>query len=636
MSNNTRIIRGDEELKLYPDEVIAQTLQGPNIGDLITRGFNFTNTFKIPAKPNAEAYENANKINSESDAPYTQEVIKVIQNGIEIESNGREKIVSSSDEDYDIIIRSGAVAFFDAVGDKMLSDLDDFVIEAGDTQQTALRATTSGVIYPVADYGDSELVGWPFIYDISILNNIISMAGYTGAGSIFSNTKFIKQTTGAFSSQTGYVSSFIDSRRVSVSVVTPQNIVATGGVQTNVQFTGVSEGGTNPFGYWDGVDQYVINDPRISAGQAIFAATIKIIVNVSAASETFSLIIPAPGLGSAISLGSGLSAGTYSFETTGVFDMIPTKGSDISLKFIFSGSAPGNTATISYGSMIIEPVSSPISYLFGTSGTYSGFLFDDISGLLPDIKQKDFIKDIMICYGLIATEKNGVITFTSFDEIIADRGSALDWTNKRVPDIVRDKMTYTPYSYGQRNIFKYTNVDDLVSTNYGMGVFEIDNDNIKDVIDPFYKSIYAAARTSFVSNLITASLELIDGSGVSFPNIMNKASNRKLLIRSMYPFEPAVTYMDGVPYSDYKVAYFDDPAQSDSMKLQQYLDEEYPLFVEALQKAKVAQWYYNLTEVDVSGFDFLKLIFDKDTYFLVNRINNFVPGVKTLVNQFKV
>jgi len=94
--------------------------------------------------------------------------------------------------------------------------------------------------------------------------------------------------------------------------------------------------------------------------------------------------------------------------------------------------------------------------------------------------------------------------------------------------------------------------------------------------------------------------------------------------------------MDGAGYTDYKVAYFDDPNQSYSMKLQQYLDNEYPLFVQSLQKAKVANWYYDLDETDIASFNFLKLVFDKDTYFLVNKITNFIPGIETLVTQFKV
>lgn len=644
MTNKTRIVRGDVDLDLYPDEVIAKTLQGPNIGDLTTRGFNFTNTFKIPAKTkvNQESYENANQINSLTTVPYTQERIKIIQNGIEVESNGKESIKGSTDESYDIAITSGAIGFFDVLGDLLLSDLDDFVIPTGDIAQTALRNATSGVVYPVAYYGKSggvdRFVGFPYVYDLSILNSIIDNAGYIGEGSIFTNPKFIKTVTGAFYNQNGYVSPFIENRRVSVSVATPQVIALAnvpGSLIKEINFTGVSEGGTNPFGYWDGTSRYLMNDPRLPIDRSLYyikaGVNINITVPVGCTVDLYMNSVATFGnLGSVIATNVG--SGTYSLED----DEIQFFNGEYFYIRIDYKSSPGFTpfnVTVNFGSLEIQPTPNPLGFTFGFAPTLN--LYDDIAALLPNIKQKDFIKDIMIIYGLIATEKNGVITFTSFDEIIADKSNALDWTLKRVPDKTRDKLTYTPYSYGQNNIFRYSNNDPLITTDYGLGSFTVANENIQPEKE-IYRSIYAAARTSYLNNLIVADVNLYDDSGYDFPAMFNKASNRKLLVRDKYSSEPAVTYMDGIAYSDYKAVYFDDPNQSDSMKFQQFLDQNYPLFIEALQLAKVANYSYMLTEIDIAGFDFLKLVFDKDSYFLVIRISNYISGIKTAVQQFKV
>lgn len=644
MSNKTRIVRGDIDLELYPDEVIAQTLQGPNIGDLTTRGFNFTNTFKIPGKSqvNQEAYEGANKIQSETDVPYTQETIKVIQNGIEIESNGKERLVSAG-EDFDIMISSGAIGFFEAIGDNMLSDLDDFVVTTGYTESTNRRAATSGVIYPVAYFGldgSDQFVGFPFVYDISILNSIISNAGYTGAGSIFTNPKFIKTVTGAFASEKGYVSSFIDARRISVNVITPQALSVTAGapISAEVNFTGISDAGTNPYGYWDGTSRYITNDPRIPADAQLFNIMFRVTLNitVTGGSADIYFVEQGPVAEQLRTIAIGATSGTYSYEDNSNWNAGTYNGTSNYgyIRFEYNSGTTVNI-TVNAGTLQIEPAPNPLGFTFGFVPPGTSDYYDDVAGLLPDIKQKDFIKDIMINYGLIATEKNGVITFTSFDEIIADRANALDWTQKRVPDRVRDKLTYTPFMYGQRNIFRYTNVDAFVSTDFGIGEFLIDNDNIKETA-PIYDSIYAAARMSFKGNKIVADVNIFDNTGVSFPNMFNNASNRKLLVRDKYSYEASVQYMDGGSYSDYKAVYFDDPNQTYSMRFQQYIDDNYPLFVGALQKAKFANWYYLLDETDIAGFDFLRLVFDKDAYFLVNRINNYVPGVRTLVQQFKV
>lgn len=643
--NNTRIVVGDTDLDL-PDNFsgIAQTLQGPNIGDLTTRAVNFTETITIPDTPtNQSVYEHANDPRSSTDVPYVKRSVKIIQNGIEVERNGIERLQSSGDG-FSIYIQSGASLFFDTIGDKMLSDLTGFVVTTGDAENSARRAATTGVIYPVSYFGvnggTDQYVGFPFVYDLSILNNIISDAGYIGQGSIFSNTKFSKTVTSAFSSEKGYVSSFIDLRRILVNVITPQALSVSSGSPTSlpVNFTGVSSSGTNPYGYWDGTNKYIVNDPRIPVDKQLFNIMFRININITVTGGTVNIILrqKAPSGNIDRTIATNVGSGTYSYDDNTAFNAGTNNGtSNYNQVYVIYNSGAGAVGvTVNAGTLQIEPAPNPLGYTFGfvvSPGSY----YDDIAGLLPDIKQKDFIKDIMIEYGLIATENDGVITFTSFDEIIADRSNALNWTYKRSPDKIRDRITYTPFSYAQTNNFKYSNVDDLVSEYYGIGTFDISNSNIQETKD-IYKSIYAASRTSFLGNVIAADVNLYDNSGVTFPNMFNKASNRKLLIRSKYSYEPSITYMNGSSYSDYKVAYFDDANQTYSMKLQQYIDDNYPLFIQSLQKAKVCNFYYMLYENDIAGFDFTKLVFDNDTYYLVNKIFNFIPGKLTQVQLFKV
>jgi len=72
------------------------------------------------------------------------------------------------------------------------------------------------------------------------------------------------------------------------------------------------------------------------------------------------------------------------------------------------------------------------------------------------------------------------------------------------------------------------------------------------------------------------------------------------------------------------------------MNFQQFLDDAYQYFSLSLQSAKIVPRTYNLTEGDISSFSFLYPVFDKDSYFLVNTIKNYVSGKMTSVELFKI
>lgn len=117
--------------------------------------------------------------------------------------------------------------------------------------------------------------------------------------------------------------------------------------------------------------------------------------------------------------------------------------------------------------------------------------------------------------------------------------------------------------------------------------------------------------------------------------IENDPGVRYLLVRNKYSYEPNVSSESNTAVTSYKVAYFFDPQQSQSMFWDDAL-ANISSFVSALQKAKLVTRKYYLTERDVLEVDFMAPIFDMDGYYLIDTIKNFIPGRPTEVSMLKV
>jgi hypothetical protein len=98
--------------------------------------------------------------------------------------------------------------------------------------------------------------------------------------------------------------------------------------------------------------------------------------------------------------------------------------------------------------------------------------------------------------------------------------------------------------------------------------------------------------------------------------------------------EPSKTY-NATPRTDYLIAYFDDSLY-ESTGFEYYLSNYYSILEDSLQNNKVVKRFYNLTEKDIYEYDPFKMIFDNGEYYLVNKIENFVPGQLTRVELFRV
>lgn len=114
---------------------------------------------------------------------------------------------------------------------------------------------------------------------------------------------------------------------------------------------------------------------------------------------------------------------------------------------------------------------------------------------------------------------------------------------------------------------------------------------------------------------------------------------RMVLIRKISPINPNVSPGDPINYTDgtntvssdssnYLMAYFGDPTQSYNLTFQYLIPTYYQEIILMLIRLKVLYCYMRLTEKDIQELDFLllKYIGDKDNYFYLNRVEDYIEG----------
>lgn len=606
------IIVNDIVLDVYPNTIIAQTIKANEVGDVKTRNVSYTNSFKIPlSENNNRVFEYANQIQSETGIPYTQIPVRQIENGIEIIRNGYLQM-TQADNSYNIFILSSGYGFFNQIEGKYLVDLDLSTLIA-DFDPDAAMNTTTGVIFPVINYGDFDgsamdaATNLPSTYYHTIINQIFEDAGYEKSGAIFSNAKYLNLIIpygrknflydGKFSIPFEF-SAITSGSQVFVDPVLNDNIVFVNETKESIYYNSGTGRFTNSnavtiYGDWFATLTYT------------FSGGIGFTVQIRKNGAT----ILATDNGT-------VAGGTIVLDSRVLFPDGVTMQQTEYIEVIFTTTT--GTVTITSGNFY-NSVRSNIAVVPGNAIDYGK--------LLPDVTQKEIITDFAVRFGLILEEKDGNVYCKSLDEIILDKANALDWTNKNVTR--KDSISFTPLDYAQNNYFDYSNTDELIDKVFGRGNLAVSNAN-SQLDKSIFQSVFNNTATILVGTVLTAKIPIYDTS-TSRDIFDDEPGIRLLLVRDKYSYEPTIN-----GETSYKVAYFEDPNQTYTMAFNQFIEDAYYYFGLSLQKAKVPSREYLLTDIDISEFSFLYPVFDKDSYFLVNTIKNYVSGKITGVELFKI
>lgn len=619
---------------LNSNTVIAKTLQAFDLGQLGSVKVNFTNSFKLPKTPNnKDIIEHSDEIKSQSEIPYTSLPIKYIEDGLEVIPVGNMVLKETSETDFSTTIYEGPFGFFDYIMTKKLWDLDFSDLNGLWTLSTrdGYRNATTGILCALINDGQLTLSGndinltnpigaiSPQIYYHTVIQKIFTSAGYGFEGNIFSDEAYLKL---AMPLRVRYNPEFSEAKRFSAYASGSQSIVNPA-AYVNITFTtNIIQGSDN---FYDGTDEYIVNNPDTANG--FFYCAFKALVTITVAGGTVDLVLESTSTGAADDTQVNKGTGTYEFTlSSGVAASGMKHGDIVRLKVINNTGAP--TVTVTSGLFYSIPSTGVVddgTFFNIASYVYYNLLFDDFN-------QTDMLKDFCVRFGVQMTERNGVIVCKTMNDLIADKANMLDWTSKRVGKSHNLKFDFG--GMGRSNYLTYPTdafTPDLTE-DFARGIFTVANENLLES-KTIHNSIFAMSDMSITLDSYIVNMDL-DYSGSGF---YNREIGKKLFyVRSRYTNERAVLYNIATPRTDYLAGYFIDSKQTLSLDWQFFIDRYYTAFVRTLQKAKKIKRKYNLSVLDIVGFDHTKLVYDNADIFIVTKINNFVNGEVSDVELFKI
>lgn len=226
-------------LDIPPGEVVALNLAINDLGDLGSRQGDFTHRITIPRTRNNRQLLESPESRQVTTIPYTQLTCRLYQGGAIILPLGLLEVVGVGANGYELVIRGGNSNFFNAIGDASLQDLD---LSAYDgtwnlTGITGADNATSGLIYALTQYGpqNSETGStvnarymMPGMHMMTMVNKIITDAGYTTDGSLFSDSFLSKIFMPVVGREWKRVNDVPDDRNFTVTLTSDQTVTQTG------------------------------------------------------------------------------------------------------------------------------------------------------------------------------------------------------------------------------------------------------------------------------------------------------------------------------------------------------------------------------------------------------------------------
>lgn len=629
------------------DNPIALSFAVNNLAELKDRQAYSTNNFKIPnTAENRIACGFPGDSNIIGIQPYRKNIAKIVQNGIEIVPNGI-AVITGSDEFISVQVLSGIIGFFDTIDGKDISDLDLSQYE----HQWELfvvhnsQSRTSGYIYPVIDYGAVPEEGnvinvkqmRPATFLHTIIDKIITEAGYTYSGDIFSDPQYLKEiipftndkfTHGKSFEQSGSNNDVLakGATNFSTSYQAPKD---SNEVQDVLSFANDSAG--DPGGHWDGQNYTATEVIKVQVTVKMsFSAAIyrlggepALIFHLQRSSESgwdniSSALVSWPGdseyrnytdftleatvdLNAGQSLRVGLAA---SLESLSIASINIPPGSIISVKEI--------RQDVVYGQMI------------------------QLEATLPSISQKNIMKDFMQRKGLtcIPDRTRKHVDFVNLSVLYRNKYKAKDWTSKFTAD--KPSISYVFQGYGVENVGKFKD-DEGVGDDLGSGVLTLDNRTLNQTVEVFTSVFAASESVSKLNGITVTEIKKIDKPEDPEKKFSVKTEPRILVNRNI---QSAIGITDGnttITAPERSVPYFSMSGE-EGLGYDEVFEKYYQEVKRMLFRPFIVKRKATLSEQDISELDFTIPIFDGMTndYYYLNEINDYIEGRACEVSLIKL
>jgi len=596
----THVYIGDSLVDLFDKTVIATNISRVDVANLSKRSITYTNSFDVPdTKNNRELFGFPSSINSNSALPYSYKIGKLVQDGICTIHDAVIYINSSNSGVFKLSIFENSYDFYAAIKGKTLRDLEPISDSAltGAAMDSA-RNTTSGIVAAIVDWNNPSGAIYqsnfylPSFYYHTFVSAVLSETGLIPEGSILTDDDFLDLIIPYFNDSFEYKEDYY-------SLLNSLNVL----------------GGDVPATNQVNVEAVVVGKNFSSASHGTFQAF--------------------------------FSVGGITWNTgTQLVGRIKKNGVTVASGVIANSPAPGGLLTIQYedffdvGDIVnivvySDAMSTPGIDYTRVSNSYLRYTADGLinpslvvwNETFRNLRAEDLLKDFYNRFGLIDLVVDNRLILKSLDEIINDRANALDWTSK---DVTTNEISFRT-DFAQENLFSYK--DNCEDERLGTGSISINNDVLKPEVDIF-KSVFGNSLTVTKQDLLLAKIPVFDSTSVDIYDFINPPDFRLLTIKDR-DIEGSITF-NATPRTDYKIGYFLDNTAAKDTGFQYFIDNYYSGLSLALQKTKTITKLLMLTSKDISDYNPHKIIFINDSYYLLNKIKQFIPGRVTVVELFKL
>ena len=604
------------------DSNIALTKQTNDLAKLTNRQSNFTNKFTLSfTKNNKQAMRLAFNTGNQSNIPYQINAFDLIdaETGVHLIYKGMAVMQPTTKQGYNLTVYDGIIEFYKTIENKTLTDMGLQALNHIKNLTTIQNSWTmnlpykyiiadyNGKLYTNANYLNADYLV-PSALRSFIFNKIHQFAGYTFEGLVFNTDLYtndwltfpkpVPTTAPLYSSQ--YIGS-------SFSTVVQTWYGGVGGVLYN----------------WT-LDYF--NLAVITSRLNIGTITNRVTAIQAGAYRVTLSVDPAPN-GQAIQR----SETVYLYTATGVLREFKVLDLITATPYTFVCDA---TDYLVFGNKLFQlnepykPISVTIDFLEGYTVN-----FDDT---LIDLKATDFVNETMVKFGLTAYKDKyrNHIVYKQIKEVLKNTVKD-DWSGY-YDDIITEK--YNIGDYAQQNDFKYKYNNNLERFNDGF--FKIENKNLKENKTVFNSLFFSPefSKTLLLQNYSNVykmwDKTIKDDNTIEYKDLTNHYYCIRFVNKVWSSPKTIGSDLLGGSFNFTTAPY----ESFERLKMQQILFDNYKEIGSIFDKAKFITASVYINSVVYEQFNFQRLIYleQRASYFLVNKIINFVPKKKCTVELIEV
>ena len=609
-----RIVVNGQDLKLAPNGRVNLNLRINDIGNISDRNSSFSNTISIPnISHNREIFDGVGIMGSRSSSPYTKVPCQYLQDGITIIREGYLQITDINEEEIKIVLYEGVLDLAQSLEGLYLKDLGlltQYNHTLTDAVYLASFSKTDGYVYCYADFGVDTLVepasGYPVeyqppsLYAHNIFEDILTEAGYTFEGNIFSDAD--------------YLSLLAAPTNGTDVTITPPTITTLSTYDTG------------------SLDEDVIGDISSESYDLTFILNTLTNAGISL-NDANTVSVDFTG-----ALEVTMSS-TYQVEFGSINCVVRKNGNPI-LNFtsdsetLVSGEERSTTIQVTSGDIItyqvtgIKEVDTDIADYRLQFSLDNLFTFKQVAGgqnvvmseLFGEFLQSNFIKEIMQRYALIVAKDTfdpKKLIFKTMDELISEKSLAEDWTSK----LVKIKNTnYAVQGYAKVNYLNHKYDKDIEVFDFD-GMLEVDNEHLEKEKN-LLTSISTIRNVSFTvggENVYLVPLyeiKKVNGTDTRVPKKAGITLFKKNTVAATIDYSISgvdLSTLTNIPFIGFT-----------DVSYQYYVDNYYQGIKSLLDNNKRLPVEVYLTKAELAELDFLRLKYLKQTgkYYYLNSVRS--------------